>query len=179
MVKHQTANEELASLNLLPSSKAGEELLKCCGSREWALRMVGARPFESQDDLIAKADRIWRSLEPPDWLEAFRAHPKIGEKEVSSKVSNEMLAWSEQEQSGTGNSLPATMKTLAELNRKYEEQFGYIFIVCATGKSAEQMLALLRERLKNRPEKELFVAAAEQAAITRLRLKKLLDKLSP
>jgi OHCU decarboxylase len=166
---------DLERFNLLPTGEAENELLKCCGSREWAAAVVTARPFASISDLIAKADQVWRSLGPRDWLEAFHSHPKIGEKKAVAATAIEAQRWSEDEQSGTRNSAQETMAALAELNRVYEEKFGYIFIVCATGKSSEEMLAILRNRLSNEPDEELHNAAAEQGKITQLRLRKLLD----
>jgi len=135
---------------------------------------MAERPFASLDDLSAKSDRVWWSLEPNDWLEAFRSHPKIGEKKAAQPISGEARRWSEQEQAGLLNSEQKILEDLAELNRAYEEKFGYIFVVCASGKSSEEMLALLRVRLENNPEEELRIAAAEQAKITQLRLRKLL-----
>jgi OHCU decarboxylase len=166
---------DLDRLNLLPASEAADELQKCCGSTEWARRLTAARPFESVDDLIAKADRIWWALEPGDWLEAFHSHPKIGDKKAAAKIAARSQQWSEDEQSGISDSAQQTLDALAELNRVYEEKFGYIFIVCAAGKSSEEMLAILRERLENDPDEELRIAAGEQAKITRLRLRKLID----
>jgi OHCU decarboxylase len=165
---------DLERLNLLPTSEAENELLKCCGSRAWAAQLIAERPFDSVDDLIKKADRIWWSLEPPDWLEAFHSHPKIGEQKAASAVAVEAQRWSENEQSGVRNSAAATLAALAKLNRAYEEKFGYIFIVCASGKSSEEMLAILRARLENPAAQELRNAATEQAKITKLRLGKLL-----
>ena len=167
-------DEGLRRLNSLPASDATAELLKCCGSTEWARRLSAERPFKSLDEWIDSSDHVWWSLQPRDWLEAFRSHPKIGEKKAASEVAVEAQKWSEDEQSGVRNSVPETTAALAELNREYEEKFGHIFIVCASGKSSEEMLAILRERLGNGPEKELQIAAEEQAKITRLRLAKLL-----
>jgi OHCU decarboxylase len=168
-------NSKLASLNALPSNEAEFEFLKCCGSREWAAQVIAARPFSSVDDLIVKADRIWWSLEPRDWLEAFHSHPKIGEKKAAALTAAKAKEWSEDEQSGTRNSGAETIAALAELNRAYEEKFGFIFIVCATGKSSEEMLAILRQRVTNSADEELLNAATEQAKITQLRLRKLMD----
>lgn len=162
-------------LNSLPAAEAQKELLKCCGSRQWAERMIAERSFEDAEDLIAKADRLWWSLDPRDWLEAFLSHPKIGEKKAAVATSDQSKQWSAAEQAGIGDAANNTLATLAELNRKYEDKFGYIFIVCATGKSPEEMLANLRGRLANDPDEELRIAAAEQAKITELRLKKLLE----
>jgi OHCU decarboxylase len=166
---------KLASLNSLPANEAQSELLKCCGSKRWAEQMSAARDFKRVDDLIAKADHVWWSLEPGDWLEAFLSHPKIGEQKAAAAVSDESKRWSEAEQAGVSNAATQTMQALAELNQKYEDKFGYIFIVCASGKSSDEMLAILRNRLENDRDEELRIAAAEQAKITRLRLQKLLE----
>ena len=155
------------------ASKTEEEFLKCCGSKRWA-RQMAAAGHDSLDALIAAADRVWWSLEPQDWLEAFHSHPKIGEKKAATATAVEAQQWSEDEQSGIRNSAQQTLDTLAELNQTYEEKYGYIFIVCASGKSSEEMLTILRERLQNNPDEELRLAAAEQAKITQLRLRKLL-----
>jgi len=163
----------LGRLNSLPSRGAERELLKCCGSNNWARLMVAERPFLSLNKLLDSADQIWWSLEPRDWLEAFHSHPKIGEKKAAAATAAEAQRWSEDEQSGTRNAAPETMAALAELNREYEEKFGYIFIVCASGKSSEEMLRILRQRLGNELDEELRSAAAEQAQITQLRLRKL------
>jgi len=167
-------NVELASLNSLSPSQAEAEFLKCCGSKNWARQLTAARPFASFDELIAKADRIWWSLDSQDWLEAFHSHPKIGEKKAAAPTAVESQRWSEDEQAAIRDSAEQTLEALAKLNQTYEENFGYIFIVCASGKSSEEMLAILRARLDNNPDAELRVAAAEQAKITQLRLGKLL-----
>jgi OHCU decarboxylase len=174
-IKTPAANSKLALLNALPSNEAEYEFLKCCGSREWASQITAARPFKSVDDLIVKADQVWWSLEPNDWLEAFHSHPKIGEKKPAAETGAEAQKWSEDEQSGTRNSGAETMATLAELNREYEQRFGFIFIVYASGKSTEEMLASLRGRLNHGLDEELNLAAAEQAKIAQLRLRKLID----
>jgi OHCU decarboxylase len=161
--------------NLLPASDAEDELLKCCGSKSWARRMVDARPFTDVDELISTAEQVWWSLEPADWLEAFHSHPKIGEKKAAQQVSKESQAWSAQEQSGVESSAAETLNALAELNGAYEKKFGFIFIVCATGKSSEEMLAILRARVENTAEVELRNAAGEQAKITELRVRKLVS----
>ena len=137
--------------------------------------MAAQRPFASTGELLDKADSIWWSLDPTDWLEAFRSHPKIGEKKAAQATSVEARAWSEQEQSGVQTAAHDTMQALAEGNRAYEQTFGYIFIICATGKSSEEMLTILHERLHNDSDQELRIAAQEQSRITQLRLKKLLE----
>ena len=139
--------------------------------------MVDERPFVDLAELLSKADRIWWSLESDDWLAAFRSHPKIGEQKAAEKVDEQARAWSEVEQAGTRDAAQETVLALAEGNCEYEKRFGYIFIVCASDKNADQMLAILRERLSNDPEKELQIAAEEQRKITHLRLKRLVDSL--
>src|SRR6266567_1936928 len=165
----------LDQLNKLPSEDAQAEFLKCCGCKSWARAMTKARPFENANHLLNEADRIWWSLDPADWLEAFRAHPKIGEKKAAAAQSEQARDWSAQEQSGTQNAPAGTMLLLAEGNRKYEQRFGFIFIVCATGKSSEEMLTILNDRLGNDRDTEIRTAAEEQRKITRLRLEKLLN----
>ncbi|HYP52561.1 MAG TPA: 2-oxo-4-hydroxy-4-carboxy-5-ureidoimidazoline decarboxylase [Pyrinomonadaceae bacterium] len=167
---------DLDLFNSLGRAEAVGALLGCCGSTRWAGRVADARPFESFGALVAEADRVWWSLERDDWLEAFRSHPKIGGRRAERETGAEAGRWSEQEQSGTRGAPAEVMSELAEANREYEERFGHIFIVCASGKSAEEMLALLRARLPNDPETELRVAAEEQRRITHLRLKKSFER---
>jgi len=165
---------DLAWLNSLNADEAANELLQCCGSRRWATEMANRRPYASLETLITTAHETWWSLDQNDWLEAFRSHPKIGEKKAADKVSTQSQQWSGQEQSGVVNIAQQTVDSLAELNHAYEQKFGYIFIICATGKTSDEMLTALRERLHNDPVAELPIAAAEQSKITELRLKKLL-----
>ena len=166
----------LEELSSMPQEHAQAEFLKCCGSPHWASAMTAARPFANVDELLTNADRTWSSLRPEDWLEAFRAHPKIGEKKAAAVQSKEARQWSAQEQSGIRDAAADTMTALAEGNRDYEQRFGFIFIVCATGKSSEEMLAILQKRLQNDAETEIAVAAEEQRKITRIRLEKLLQQ---
>jgi len=165
---------DLAWLNSLSADEAAKELLQCCGSKRWARQMTEARPYENLADVITRANEIWQSLDREDWLEAFRSHPKIGEKKSADTVSAQARQWSGQEQSGVSAASTETTNALANLNHAYEQRFGYIFIICATGKTSDEMLAALRERLEHEPEEELPIAAAEQSKITELRLKKLL-----
>jgi len=158
---------DLTRFNSLPAGEAAETLLACCGSRAWARRMAESRPFEDLAGVQKKSDAIWRSLGGEDWREAFAAHPRIGEK--GSR-------WSAQEQAGARDASAETLAELIAANREYEARFGHIFIVCATGKSAAEMLALLRHRQDNDREIELVIAAEEQRKITNLRLEKLLLK---
>lgn len=164
----------LDQLNELSLSEAETEFLKCCGSSRWAQAMSAARPFASPDELFAKADATWWSLLEEDWLEAFRAHPKIGEKKAAGQ-SEQAQKWSAQEQSEAQTADGDVIEALADGNRSYQNRFGFIFIVCATGKNADEMLAILNQRLNNPPEVELRNAAEEQRKITQLRLAKLLQ----
>jgi len=164
-------------LNLLSQDEARNEFLKCCGSDNWARRMVAERPFADVDDLLGKAEHVWWSLDAEDWLAAFRSHPQIGEQKAAEKVTEQSRKWSEHEQSGTRCAAQETKQALATGNLEYQQRFGYIFIVCASGKTADQMLAILRERMNNDKEQELRVAAEEQRKITHLRLKKLIADL--
>ena len=167
--------QSLDRLNELSADDAAAEFLKCCGSTAWAKAMSDARPFSNSDELSFKADEIWWNLDEEDWLEAFRAHPKIGEKKAAAVQSAEAQRWSAQEQSETGRAAAETKAAMAEGNREYEQRFGFIFIICATGKSAEEILAALNGRLNNNPETELRAAAEEQRKITQIRLQKLLE----
>ena len=166
---------DLSSFNLLSDDAATSELEKCCSAGRWVRGVAARRPFATFAELRVAADEVWWSLAPADWLEAFRGHPKIGEQRGPQHPSAQAQHWSKQEQSGVLGSSDETTALLAKLNREYEEKFGYIFIVCATGKSATEMLAILRERLDNDAATELSVAAGEQAKITQLRLAKLLS----
>ena len=140
--------------------------------------MAATRPFASADDLLAAADRVWTAADPTDWLEAFAAHPKIGAGQAGRAErpeGTEEAEWAAQEQSGARVAPDDVRERLARGNRDYEARFGYIFIVCATGKSADEMLAALEHRLRNAPDVEIGIAADEQRRITRLRLLKLLS----
>jgi OHCU decarboxylase len=158
-------------LNTLPPARAEEIFLACCGSRIWAQRMTDGRPYADTGELLETADRVWWSLAPADWHEAFAAHPRIGERKASG--DEQSRRWSEQEQVGAASAESPILAELAEANRLYEERFGHIFIVCATGKGAREMLGLLRSRLPNDPAAELRIAAEEQRKITHLRLLKI------
>jgi allantoicase len=151
----------LAGFNAAGIETARAELTRCCGSSNWAARMQESRPFTSLAEMENAADRHWAGCAIEDWLAAFDAHPRIGEQSQSR--------WSQQEQSASGE----VSAEMAERNRQYEEKFGYIFIVCATGKTAPEMLDLLKQRLANDPADEIRNAAEQQRLITRLRLRKL------
>ena len=164
----------LHTLNALPAEEARAAFLRCCGSSWWADVMAGRRPYRDEAELFAVAEGLWPSLSRADWLEAFAHHPRIGDVEGLRKKFGATRAWAEGEQAGAAEASEEVLEALAEGNRAYEARFGYIFIVCATGKTAAEMLALLRARLPNDPETELRIAAEEQRKITRLRLEKLL-----
>ena len=139
--------------------------------------MVEARPFDDEAALFTCAGRIWSALDADDWLEAFRAHPRIGdgmERPAASAPPAQADRWSAGEQASVALADREARTALRAANEEYERRFGRIFIMCATGKSAHEMLAQLRARLRNDPDEELRVAAAEQQAITALRLRKLL-----
>ena len=162
-------------MNALAQEEAESELLKCCGSTLWARRMTKERPFHDLQELLEKADAVWWALDEEDWLEAFSRHPKIGEKKSERAQAEEASEWSEQEQSGTRSADEETRRELVALNREYLQKFGYIYIICATGKTADEMLAILKERLKNDASLEIRVAAEEQRRIMHLRLIKSLE----
>jgi OHCU decarboxylase len=168
--------KNLASLNDLPPGEAEAAFLDCCGSREWARRMAEVRPFPMLEDLFATAEKVWFSLAPADRLEAFAAHPKIGSKKSAPAQDMRAADWSGAEQSGMAAASDDVREQLAEVNRLYEDKFGFIFIVCATGRSADEMAAIARARLGNSLETEMQLASEEQAKITEIRLSKLLEK---
>jgi OHCU decarboxylase len=165
----------LRRLNQLPANVAEAEFLTCCGSTRWARQMADARPFANSEEVSARADAIWAALGEQDWLEAFRAHPKIGERKATAAQSHQAANWSAQEQSQAQEADDDVKTAIAARNATYENRFGFIFIICATGKSADEILTSLNQRLTNNIETELRIAAAEQQKITRLRLKKLLQ----
>ena len=165
----------IGKLNRLPVDEARAALLACCGSARWASEVAALRPFWDVGQLLNIGGRVWRELPREDWLEAFRAHPKIGGQRAEKDTGAEARAWSEGEQSRARAASDETLAALAEANREYEERFGFIYIVCAAGRTAEELLALLRERLSNDPDTELRIAAREQWRITELRLKKFLN----
>jgi 2-oxo-4-hydroxy-4-carboxy-5-ureidoimidazoline decarboxylase len=164
----------LARFNELPAEDAARELRSCCGSTRWIDGMLAVRPFPSAAAMLDAADKVWATTSEADWHEAFRAHPRIGESKAQAGQSATAKGWSSQEQAGAKSADEATKQALAEINRAYEQRFGFIYIVCATGKTADEMLAIAKSRLNNAPDAELRIAAAEQHKITRLRLEKLL-----
>src|SRR5579864_892536 len=174
--QHEQKNDTLSRWNRLPIDEATREILPCCGSHAWARGMAARRPLADGSALLAASNEIWRRLEPSDWMEAFHSHPRIGETRVerppTRTPSAQSVAWSSQEQSDVANADASAKRALADANREYEQRFGRIFIVCATGKSAREILEILQRRLKNDPRTELLEAAEQQRQITELRLKK-------
>lgn len=158
-------------LNTASEVDARAFLTTCCGASGWVERMLARRPFASDDEVLALARDEWWALTPDEWREAFRHHPRIGDRESLAARFPSTAHLSIAEQRGVSAASDATLDALAEGNRAYAARFGYIFIVCATGKSAEEMLALLRARLQNDATTELRVAAEQQAMITELRLR--------
>lgn len=164
------------ALNALPDDDARTALLRCCGSKQWVEKMLAARPFDGEEALFGASDTIWWGLDRDAWLEAFAAHPRIGSKKDVEKKPEK--AWSSNEQAGAASAAQATLDALAQANADYEQKFGHIYIVCATGKSADEMLGIARARLSNDAETELRIAAEEQRKITHIRLAKLLAELT-
>jgi 2-oxo-4-hydroxy-4-carboxy-5-ureidoimidazoline decarboxylase len=163
----------LDRINAWTADEARAGFLRCCGSARWAGTMTSLRPFASAAALHSAAEQAGRDLERDDWLEAFAAHPKIGDLDALRARFATTAAMAGREQAGVAGAPDEVLRALAEGNRLYEERFGFIFIICATGKSAGEMLDALRQRLGNDPADEIAIAAAEQAAITRLRLERI------
>ncbi len=162
----------LAHWNELPQDEAVREIVACCGSGTWSAKMASRRPIQDEATLLALSDEIWRTLSETGWQEAFRSHPRIGESSADKTVAPQSSAWSEQEQQKAAAADEAVKMALKWGNREYEQKFGRIFIVCATGKSASEILEILRRRLHNDDATELQLAAEEQRQIMHIRLKK-------
>ena len=174
-------NATLAAWNAADESAALEAMLACCGSKRWAQAMAAQRPVASVRALSEAADRLWGTMRESDWLEAFACHPRIGERQpvlVTTRPSYRSAArsseWSQQEQSSARAASELVLAELAEDNQRYEERFGFTYIVCATGKSATEMLTILKRRLENDRETELREAAEQQRQIMQIRLGKWL-----
>lgn len=169
-------NQVLERWNRADAGLARDEMIGCCGAGRWAAAMVAARPFSSETDLRAAADRVWGMMQEADWLEAFACHPRIGDRRNTVHASAQSVAWSRQEQAGAGDSKAAILDRLAEGNACYEQQFGFTYIVCATGKSAEEMLQILLVRLGRNRHAELLEAAEQQRQILQIRLGRWLSQ---
>jgi OHCU decarboxylase len=169
-------NDALARLNNADTAEAESIFRDCCGSSRWAGKMVAARPFMTGDELINAAVAAFNDLDTDDWLEAFAAHPKIGQTKISTAKAARSTEWSAVEQAGMNSANELLKQELAAANHAYHEKFGFIFIICATGKSAPEMLEACRLRLSNDSKTEVNTAAKEQQEITEIRLRKLLSQ---
>ena len=162
-------------LNAMEEGLLGKELERCCASSVWVQSMIASRPYESIQHLLALADEKWWLVGEKEWRHAFLAHPRIGDVDaLKAKFAKNPDAWEGGEQSGAEDATQQVLVDLKKGNDEYEERFGHIFLVCATGKSASEMLTILRERMSNSPQAEILIAAGEQGKITHLRLHKLL-----
>lgn len=164
----------LGEFNALPAGRAREELLRCCGCARWAGAVLASRPFKDKRALLDASDAAWAETGEADRLEAFSHHPRIGGKDALRARFSSTQDWARSEQSGAAAASEAVLDALAAGNAAYEKKFGRIFIVCATGKTAAEMLDLLQSRLPNDAATELRLAAAEQNKITKIRLEKLI-----
>jgi len=162
----------LEKINMLSYEEAYKAFSDCCGSKNWVNKMISSRPFKSKNEAIEISDLIWNSISKNDWLEAFEHHPKIGDINSMKEKYSSTRKLAESEQAGVKDSSIDTLSELAEYNADYLKKFGYIFIVCATGKSADEMLLIIKERINNDPETEIKIAMKEQSKITKLRLEK-------
>jgi 2-oxo-4-hydroxy-4-carboxy-5-ureidoimidazoline decarboxylase len=160
-------------LNDLDNASLEAALTRCCAAPQWVRQLAAEKPFLSDEELMEKAARIWNRIGPEDWLQAFAAHPRIGDVEALHSKFSGTRAWTRTEQAGVAGVAEDVLQRFLTLNHQYEAKFGYIFIVCATGKTAQEMLILLERRLANDERTELQLAAAEQLKITLLRLRKL------
>lgn len=166
---------KLEDFNKQSREKAGQDLFKCCGSKAWVNKIMENFPYNSIEDLKISSDRIWFGCKKEDWMEAFSHHPKIGAQNSADKKHSSTAEWAKQEQSAVKDAGQIILSELEKANQTYENKFGFIFIVCATGKTAAEMLKLLNHRLNNEHEKELHIAINEQNKITHLRINKLLS----
>ena len=159
----------------MPAAEAAKQLRICCGSTRWVERMIAARPFGNAARAREEADRVWNGLSREDWLEAFKHHPRIGETKAAVAQDSKAAAWSSKEQERVASADADVRADLARVNAEYERRFGYIYLVSAAGKTADELLAIARGRLENPPATEIRVAAEEQRKIMQLRLARLLE----
>jgi OHCU decarboxylase len=170
----QETEDVLARWNQLPADEAMSVILPCCGSGAWAQKMAARRPIADELALLAASNEVWRGLTKSDWMEAFRSHPRIGESHAAQSPPAQSVKWSAQEQRDVADADAAVKVALADANREYERRFDRIFIVCATGKSAPEILEIIRRRIHNDADTELREAAEQQRQIIEIRLKKWL-----
>jgi 2-oxo-4-hydroxy-4-carboxy-5-ureidoimidazoline decarboxylase len=167
-------NPVLERWNSLDPALAASEILPCCGSTAWAAELAARRPIVDEDHLLIQSDAVWFGLPEPAWQEAFDSHPRIGQQKAKAATETS-LTWSATEQSTAMSDDEEAKIALAEANRRYEEKFGRIFIVCASGKSSQEILAILESRMNNDAVTELHAAAEQQREITELRLQRWLE----
>ncbi len=165
-------NSILTEWNRVDAARAAEAILPCNGSLTWAQSVVRLRPFPDPDELFRASERVWRALPENDWQQAFDSHPRLGEAHAKSATARS-LTWSAQEQSAADPD-DLLREELAQANRAYEAKFGRIFLLCATGRSAAEMLRILNQRMRNEAATELLESAEQQRLITELRLRKWL-----
>jgi 2-oxo-4-hydroxy-4-carboxy-5-ureidoimidazoline decarboxylase len=168
-------NKVLARWNSLDLATAAREALPCCGSQAWATALASARPIPDEESLIETSSSIWLSLPEEAWREAFDSHPRIGQNHAQAHATEESLRWSTQEQREALSKDDATKLALEDANHRYEKRFGRIFIVCASGKTSAEILAILEARTQNDAPTELQEAAEQQRQITQLRLHRWLE----
>lgn len=164
---------QLEQLNTLSLEQATTAFMQCCVAERWVQKMVHSRPYVSREDLCQRADAYWSEMLEADWLQAFEGHPKIGDVHSLKQKYAATKSLAAGEQASVNAADEAVLQRLATGNQAYEQRFGFIFIVCATGKSAAEMLALLEDRLPHERALELRIAAEEQRKITQIRLQKL------
>jgi 2-oxo-4-hydroxy-4-carboxy-5-ureidoimidazoline decarboxylase len=168
-------SDALARWNGLQFFEAAEEILPCCGSKAWAQGVAARRPIHDEAALLTTCDEVWRNLLESDWMEAFQSHPRIGESNGPASALPQSALWSRTEQGEVGTAGEEIKGALMEGNRTYEQRFNRIFIVCASGKSAPEILEILRRRLQNDDKTELQEAAEQQRKIVHIRLRKWLS----
>jgi 2-oxo-4-hydroxy-4-carboxy-5-ureidoimidazoline decarboxylase len=166
-------NHVLDEWNRADEAAATDAMLACCAARRWAAGMVQSRPIANVAAFSETADRLWATMAEPDWLEAIAAHPRIGERNALS-ASEKSTAWSQQEQAGAAAASAAAVLEMADSNAQYEQRFGFTYIVCATGRTIDEMLTILKRRLSNDRVTELREAAEQQRQIMQIRLGKWL-----
>jgi 2-oxo-4-hydroxy-4-carboxy-5-ureidoimidazoline decarboxylase len=166
-------NRVLAAWNEADKARAHHDMIACCGAPRWADAMIARRPFASIGEVYATADHLWSAMAESDWLVAFACHPRIGDCR-NAHATAQSASWSQQEQSSAAGASEAVLSELAKLNARYEERFGFTYIVCATGRSASEMLAILRQRVASDRSAELREAAEQQRQIMQIRLRKWL-----
>ena len=166
-------NSVLEQWNQADQQTATAAMLACCGSQRWAAQMIALRPLSSVSALSETADRVWATMHEPDWLEAFACHPRIGDRKTAP-APEQSATWSQQEQAGAHAAAKPVLDELAACNTLYEQRFGFTYIVCATGKTADEMLAILKRRLAHDRVAELKEAAEQQRQIMQIRLGKWL-----